>query len=350
MRRGTRQPRAVTMLGMAVILALSAALMLSLPPGAANAQDVRYFRIGTGSSSGTYFPVGSLIAGAISNPPGSRPCERGGSCGIPGVIAIAQATSGGIANLDLLRSGALEAALVQANLASWAYSGTDYYRGRPPLSELRAIATLYTETVQIVVRADSPIRTIRDLRRRRISVGEAGSAIAIDAPMVLRGLGLTDKAYTPVNLRPEPSVDALIDGKIDALFLVAGAPFAAISDAAARVPIRLIAITPAEVGTLKNDRPIFAEAVVPADTYPGVPEVATLGVGALLVVRAALDETLAYDLTKALWNSRNRRALEAGFPRGQFLPLPAARDTGVVPLHPGAERFYTERASPPPFQ
>ena len=100
-----------------------AAVLLTLWIGAARAaspDEIRYFRIGTATSSGTYFTIGGLIANAITSPPGAQPCEHGGSCGVPGLIAVAQATSGGIENLELLRNGALEAAMIQTNLAAGA--------------------------------------------------------------------------------------------------------------------------------------------------------------------------------------------------------------------------------------
>ena len=325
----------------ALLVGLTLACALA---GGARAADggLRYFRIGTGTSSGAYFAVGGLIAGAVTNPPGSRPCERGGSCGVPGLIAVAQATSGGLENLELLRGGAIEAALVQANLAASAYRGEGTYRGKPPFSDLRAIATLYTETVQIVVRADGPIQRVGDLKGRRVSVGEKGSAFAIDAAMVLGAMGVAEKSYTPVHLRPGPSVDDLIAGRIDALFIVGGAPFSAIADAAARVPVRLLALAPEEAKALRARQPFLTEASIAAGVYPGVPETATVGVGAQLVVREGLDSALVAGVTRALWSPGTRRALESEFVKGGLTPLSMAQDTGSLPLHPGAESAYQE--------
>ncbi len=308
----------------------------------AGSEELRYFRIGTGTSSGTYFTVGGLIASAITNPPGSRPCERGGSCGVPGLIAVAQATSGGLENLELLRAGALEAALVQANLAAWAYQGAEVYRNKPPFADLRAVATLYTETVQIVVRANGPVQRIADLKGRKISVGEKGSAFAIDAAMVLGGLGIAGNSFTPVYLRPGASVDELVEGRIDALFVVGGAPFSAVADAASRLPVRLLPITPKEAETLRARRPFLIGAVIAADIYPGVPETATVGVGAQLVVREGLDAELIAGVTRALWHPSTRHALELGFSRGVMTPLPTAQDASSLPLHPGAARAYED--------
>ncbi|MEI8395888.1 MAG: TAXI family TRAP transporter solute-binding subunit [Rhodospirillaceae bacterium] len=308
---------------------------------------LHYFRIATGTSSGTYFTVGTLIANAISNPPGSRPCERGGSCGVPGVIASAQATSGGIDNLLLLRSGAIEAALVQADLAALAYRGQSVYKRDPPFETLRALAALYTETVQIVVRADSSIRSVPDLHGRTVSIGEPGSATGLEAGIILGTLGLPERGFKPVHLQPGASVDALVEGKLDALFILGGAPFTAIADAANRLPIRLLPISPDDAPALQRGRWRLSHAVVPAGVYTGVPETATLGIAALLVVRAELEEPFVYNLTRALWHPATRKALESGFPKGSFLTLDAARDAGAVPLHPGAERFYQEALKPP---
>ena len=114
-------------------------------------QDVNFFRIGTGATAGTYFPVGSIIASAISNPPGSRECERGGSCGVPGLIAVAQSTSGSVDNVEGIANGTLESGFSQADIAYWAYTGTQIYRTRGAVPKLRAIANLFPESVHLVV-------------------------------------------------------------------------------------------------------------------------------------------------------------------------------------------------------
>ncbi len=303
--------------------------------------EIHYFRLGTGTSAGTYFTVGGLIASALSSPPGAQPCGHGGSCGVPGLIALAQASSGGFENLDLLRSGALEAALIQANFAALAQEGQARYAGRA-FSDLRAVAALYLETVQIVVPAASPIRTVADLRGRKLSVGEQDSAIAADSRLVLNGLGVAETQYYPVFLRPGPAVDQLVDGKIDALFVLGGAPFAAVDDAARRLDIRLIPIPPASASALLAGQPFFTTTVLPAETYPGVTETPTIGVPALLTVRTDLDEALVYGITQTLWHPSTRKALVQGLPRARFLPMAASVAQTALPLHPGAARFYHE--------
>ena len=110
---------------------------------AAPAQEMRFFRIGTGGVAGTYYPIGGLIADIISSPPGARPCDKGGSCGVPGLVAIAQSSNGSVANVDAIKSGELESGFVQSDIAYWAYTGTGIYEGQGKVENLRAIANLY---------------------------------------------------------------------------------------------------------------------------------------------------------------------------------------------------------------
>ena len=140
------------------------------------AQEMTFFRIGTGSTGGTYFPIGGLIANAISNPPGARPCDRGGSCGPMGLIAVAQSTDGSIANVEAIRAGRLESGLAQADIAYWAYKGLRVFKGKgKQVEKLRAIANLYPEAVHVVVRRDAKIAKIADLRGKRVSLGPRDS-------------------------------------------------------------------------------------------------------------------------------------------------------------------------------
>src|SRR5262245_25770950 len=114
------------------------------PPVGAQ-DETRFFRIGTGPTTGNYFTIGGIIANAISNPPGARPCDKGGSCGVPGLIAIAQTTQGSVQNIELITDKTLDSGLCQSDVAYWAYSGSGMYGGGPPFDGLRAIANLYQE-------------------------------------------------------------------------------------------------------------------------------------------------------------------------------------------------------------
>src|SRR5271169_5518440 len=124
----------------------------------ATAQDITFFRIGTGGTAGTYFPIGGLIANAISNPPGSRICADGGSCGVPGLVAIAVASNGSIDNVDSIAGGSIQSGFVQSDVAYWAFNGSGIYEGRPKVAVLRAIASLYPQSFHLVARKDAGIK------------------------------------------------------------------------------------------------------------------------------------------------------------------------------------------------
>src|SRR5512140_2100624 len=137
-------------------LASPLGMTLSALPAAAQ-QDITFFRIGTGGTAGTYYPIGGMIANAISNPPGSRPCADGGSCGVPGLVATAVASNGSVANINGIQSGQMESGFTQSDVAYWAYTGTGVYEGKPKVTDLRLIANLYPETIHVVARKGAGI-------------------------------------------------------------------------------------------------------------------------------------------------------------------------------------------------
>ncbi|MHA7060645.1 TAXI family TRAP transporter solute-binding subunit [Azospirillum argentinense] len=326
-----------------VLAGIAGGALLGLLPRGAVAQDIRYFRIGTGTTSGTYFPIGGLIANAISNPPGSRPCDRGGSCGVPGLIAVAQATLGSVENIELLRSGAVEAGMSQADIAYWAYTGSGIFHGKAPFEGLRSIGMLYAEAIQLVVRADSDLHGVADLKGKAVSLGEEGSGVLVEARAILDAFGVKEgELRPPAYLKPGTAADRLAKKELDAFFMVGGFPVAAVTDVANREPIRLIPLDGDMADRLRIRQRFYMDQIIPADTYPGVPEVHTLGVGAELLVRADRDPALIHGVTKALWHENTRRLLIEGHPKGRSFDATKAVANVSVPLHPGAERYYRE--------
>ena len=330
----------------AVLRALGAVWLLALVGlGAAptGAQEVIFFRIGTGSTGGTYFPIGGLLANAISNPPGSRPCDRGGSCGPPGLIAVAQSTQGSVANVAAILSGQLESGLVQADIAYWAYRGEQVFsRNGSKVENLRAIANLYPEAIHLVVRANAGIKSIADLRGKRVSLGEKESGTRVDAEIILRAYGLNARRIRARYLNPGPAADALREGKLDAFFLVAGTPAAAISELASTIEIALVPIAGARIEKLIKRYPFFSQGRIAGEAYRGVGETRTLTVGAQWVVSAKVPADIVYGITKALWHANTRRLLDRGHPKGKVIRIESALRGIGIPLHPGAERYYRE--------
>lgn len=321
-----------------------AALMAAagLVPGAlAQGEDVRFFQIGTATTGGTYFLIGGLLANAVSNPPGARPCDRGGSCGVPGLIVVAQSTSGAVENVNLLRQRRLESALIQADIGHAALTGTGPF-DKTPYPGLRAIANLYTETIHLVVRAGGGLKGPGDLKGKRVALGEQGSGTLVTARAILATYGLSEKSVTPFYLSPAAAGDRLAAGELDAFIIVGGFPLPAVAELARRVPIALLPFDDKRAAALKQRLPFFTDSRIEAGTYEEVPATMSLGVGAQWLVRADMKPKLIRDITAALWNDQTRLLLDAGHPRGKSIRRETALDGLAVPLHPGAEDYYRE--------
>ncbi len=309
---------------------------------ASYAQQLSFYRIGTGSTGGTYFPVGGMLASLISNPPGSRSCEKGGSCGVPGLIAVAQSTEGSVDNINRIAAGEIDSGLTQADIAYWAHTGTGVYSWRGPLEKLRLIANLYPESIQIVVRRDSGIESVADLRGKRVALGAPESGTLVDAQIILKAYGLSESDIKPFYLLPGPAGDLLRDGGLDAFFIVAGVPTNAISILSEEIEIDLLSVTGEPAERLIEDYPFFTFNLIPAETYDGTAEVRTLAVGAQWVLSADADADVVYGMTSALWNKNSRALLDSGHPKGKQIRIESALDGAGIPLHPGAERYYRE--------
>jgi uncharacterized protein len=330
---------------MAVRALLAAALVTlccAATPGLAPAQDMQFFRIGTGGVAGTYYPIAGLIADIISNPPGARPCEKGGSCGVPGLVAIAQSSNGAVANVDAIESGALESGFAQSDVAHWAYTGTGIYEGQGKIENLRAIANLYPESIHVVARAGSDIESVRDLKGKRVSLDEPGSGTLVDARIILDTFGVSEDDLMAHYVKPNRAIAMIAEGQLDAFVAVAGYPTGSVSELCASAGCKLVPIQGPEVDALLERYPFFAKDTIPAHTYPGVGETETLSVGAQWLVGAEVDEDLVYGITKALWHENARKLLDDGHSKGRAITLDTALDGIAVPLHPGAERYYRE--------
>jgi TRAP transporter TAXI family solute receptor len=314
-------------------IALAAAAGAASAAGAAHAQQ-QFFRIGTGGTGGTYFPVGGMIANAISEASGT---------GVKGLVATAVASNGSLANINAIGAGQFEAGLTQADVAYWAWSGTGLFEGRPKVDSIRFVANLYPESVQIVVKRGSGIRSVADLKGKRVSLDEPGSGTLIDARIVLAAYGLTDRDLKPEYLKMGPAADRMRDGALDAFFTVGGWPTGAIAElASSQGGIDLLPVDGDAAQRLLRQYSFFSADVIPADAYKGSAETKTIAVGAQLVTSAKLSDALVHDITKALWNDATRKMLDAGHAKGKLIRKETAVHGAGIPLHPGAERFYRE--------
>jgi len=306
---------------------LGVAIAAAALAGTAHAQQ--FFRIGTGGTAGTYYPVGGMIANAVSQP--------------GKLIATAQASNGSLANVNAIGSGQLEAGLTQSDVATWAFTGTGAFEGKPKVPDLRMIANLYPESIHLVVKKGSGIKTVADLKGKRVALDEPGSGTLIDARLVLAAYGVKESDIKPDYIKPNQAGDKLKDGSLDAFFFVGGAPAGAIAElASSGVGIELVPLGGPQAEALLKSSPWFAVDNIPANTYKDVAAVQTLAVGAQLVTSAKVDTDTVYQVTKAMYSDSTQKTLAAGHAKGKYITKENAVKGVGIPFHPGAEKFYRE--------
>ncbi len=325
----------------AVLAAVAAAGLAASAP--AWAQAPQFFRIGTGAAGGTYYPIGGMIANAISCPPGAPCREGGGTAGVPNLVAVAQATQGAVQNVNLIQSGAAESGFSQSDVAHWAYTATGLFEGRPRMDRLRFIAHLFGEQLHAVVRRDSPVQRLEDLRGRRVVVGLQASGARIGSELVLEAAGLRG-AYTPEFLSAAQGVERMQDRGLDAVLQVVAAPAAACTEFCSRSGCRVLPFSDQVIAAVNQRAPFYSRGVIARGTYEGVTEdVPTLSVGAVWLVGAQVPDALVYEITKSLWSETSKGLLQRGHVRARDIVAETALvGRGDVPFHPGAERFYRE--------
>ncbi len=310
--------------------------------GKSFAQELKFFTIGTGGTAYTYYPVGGMIANAISKPPGSRECGKGGSCGVPNLIASAVSSRGSVDNVNAIISGLRNSGFAQSDVAYWAYTGTGTMEGKEPAKDLRTIAALFQEHIHLVALKKSNINSVKDLKGKRVSLDEPGSGTFVDAKLILESNGLSTSDVKAEALKGKAATDALRNGKVDAIFVVAGFPTGAIVELASAVDIKLVPIDGAGAKALTSKYGFFSQSPIPSGTYEGVDEVNTVAVGAQWFTSVKEDNELIYQITKALWNKESRKLMDVGHAKGKTITPDTALSGVGVPLHPGAEKFYKE--------
>ncbi len=305
------------------------AVALAITGAATSAHAQQFFRIGTGGTAGTYYPVGGMIANSISEP--------------GKLVATAVASNGSVANINGILGGSLEAGFTQSDVAYWAYSGTGTFEGKPKAQGLRLIATLYPESIHLVVRKGSGIKSVADLRGKRVSMDEPGSGTLVDVRLILAAYGMADKDVKAEYLKPNQAGDKMRDGSLDAFFFVGGAPAGAIAElASSGGGIELVSLVGPEIDKLRGEQQFFTPDVIPANTYQGVAEAKTISVNAQMVTSDKQPEAVVYELTKKLYSDATRKTLDSGHAKGKLITLQNAVKGAGIPFHPGAEKFYKE--------
>lgn len=308
-----------------------------------SAQDNRYFTIGTGSTAGTYFPVGSLIAAAISRPKGSSPCDEGGACGVDNLIATAVTSRGSFENIEGIVEGRFDSGMAQADIVAWAYQGEAVYTGKGKFPELRAIANLYPEFVHLVARKDLGIERVDQLAGRRVAIDRPGSGTRINALLIMSAFGVDHDGIQAVSAGPEAAITGLLDGHVDAAFFVAGTPSVAVTELMDTGLFDIVPVSGVAADQLIYTNRYYSAGSVPGEAYGLAEDVPTIAVGAQLVTRADLPDELIFQITAALWRPENEQLLHSGHVAAQRMHLEKAIEGVTIPLHPGAKRYYQEK-------
>ena len=323
-------------------LALGGVLVVA---NVALAQDPTFFRIGTGGAGGTYFPIGGTIANGISAPPGSRACDKGGQCGVPGLIAIAQSTTASVFNNAAVQNGELEAGLAAADVTRSMYLGEGKFEGKSH-PKLRIVANLFPEDLHLVLPKGASINNLGDLKGKRVGIAQAGSGTQVAVLQMLEAWGVTRDNMNEAELNNSQSAERLADGQLDGYFYAAGWPVAAMVQLASTKGMSLHSFSKSDLKKINGIIPAYIPSKIPGGVYEGIDQdTFTPAVSALLVVSSDLSEDLVYGITKALWNKNTRKLLDNGHAKGKQITADTALD-GIaalgVPLHAGAEKFYKE--------
>jgi TRAP transporter TAXI family solute receptor len=304
------------------------AVFLSAGMSDLQAQPQKRLSIATASTAGTWYPLGGAIANVISK-------------NVKNTEAMAYPSGASIENIRSLRKGQTDLAMIQPDVAFWAYTGTGQFAKDKPYQGLRAIMAMYPIFEQIVVPYDSPIKSVSDMKGKKIGVGPPGSGTEVLNRLLLAEYGVTYKDCDPKFLSAPEQVEALKDGNIDAIMLSLGAPAPGFMDLQSQRKIRFIEIEPKMLKQVNKKYPYYVTDEITVGTYKDqtkpIPVIAWMG---LICVSADMNDQLVYDILKAFWD--NKAVIDKVHVTYKEITLKNAPIV-PIPLHNGAIKFYKEK-------
>jgi uncharacterized protein len=287
-------------------------------------ENPEFMSIATGGTGGTYYPLGGSMANIIKDE--------------TGIDTNAEVSGASAENMTSLKDGAVEIAFTQTDIASYAKDGKLMFEGNV-VDNVKAIGTLYPETVQIVTTAKSGIKTIADLKGKKVSVGAPGSGTFANAEQILEIHGITMEDIDAKHLSFDESTAGIQDGSIDAAFVTAGTPTGAVEGLGATEDVVILSIEANKAEELIAKYPYYAKDEVPSGVYGLTDSVPTVAVLAMLVVREDLSEQLVYDITKAIFENTDK----IGHAKAQLIKAENALNGVGIEVHPGAQKYYDEK-------
>jgi len=287
--------------------------------------EKQFLNLVTGGTGGTYYPLGGIFAQIFTDNTNAE--------------TTAQSSGASAENMQAISTEDADLAFTQTDIASYATEGKLMFS--EPITNIKAIATLYPETIQVVTTADSGITTIEDLKGKTVSVGAPGSGTFANAEQILEVHGMTMEDIKPQHLSFDESTGGIQDGTIDAAFITAGTPTGAVETLAATSKVVILPIAEDKITQLIEKYPYYAKEEIPAGTYSLEKAVPTVAVQAMLVARESLDEETVYEITKALFE--NLAQVENAHAKGELISLETALNGVGIEVHPGAKKYFDEQ-------
>ncbi|ASA55403.1 TAXI family TRAP transporter solute-binding subunit [Vibrio gazogenes] len=301
--------------------------------GASTAVSAQEFiTIGTGSVTGVYYPTGGAICKLVNK---DRK-EHDIRCSV-------ESTGGSIYNVNTIRSGELDFGIVQSDWQYHGYNGTSKFAEQGPYKKLRAMFSLHTEPFNVIARTDAHINNIKDLKGKRVNIGNPGSGDRATMQVVMEKMGWTKDSFKLTSeLKGSERSQALCDNKIDAFIYVVGHPNGSIKEATTSCDAKLIPVTGPEIDKIVAENPYYTYTNVPAGMYRGTDQdVKSFGVAATLVTSADVSDKVAYNVAKAVFE--NFDTFKRLHPAFAHLKKEDMVKAGIsIPLHPGAVKYYKE--------
>nr|WP_256240379.1 TAXI family TRAP transporter solute-binding subunit [Bacillus sp. V3B] len=284
----------------------------------------KFISILTGGTGGTYYPLGGAFANIVS--------------GETGIETNAETSGASVENMTTLKDGNAEIAFSQTDIAAYATEGKLMFEGAE-IDNVQAIGTLYPETIQIVTTEKSGIKSVEDLKGKKVSVGAPGSGTNSNAEQILEMYGLTFDDLDKKDLSFDESTAGIQDGTIDAAFVTAGTPTGAVEGLAATEDIVIVPVEQEKIDALIEKYPYYVQDEVPEGTYGLAEAVPTVAVQAMLVVRDDLSEDVVYDVTKAIFENLDK----VTHAKAKLIKAENALNGVGIEVHPGAQKYFDEK-------
>jgi TRAP transporter TAXI family solute receptor len=296
----------------------------------------KYINIATGNITGVYYPAGGAICRLVNIGRKDH-----------GIRCSGESTGGSVANLNSLRKGTTDLAIVQSDWQYHAYNGTGFFADQPPFKDLRSILSLYTETFAVAVLENSGIKKINDVVGKTVNFGPQGSGMYATMEVLSKIKGWDKSSFAAItNLDPSTQVKALCDGKIDVMIYTSGNPNGVLQEATQNsnpnCRVKILNIDKESIDKLIKLNPYYVKAIIPGGMYRGNPDdIVTFGVKATLVASSKVSDDVVYNVTKAVFSDlENFKTLHPVF--STLNKKESIKDGNSAPLHPGATRYYKE--------